>query len=232
MEIIPSENLTYGFAEAFTFVLHAGGPCVDNLERTRQGEVCMGISRAIHPGWPGWFIFDRERAEGRDPATEPASETARALRGLARSFYREHFWEGVYADTMPSPLSLALFDSAVVHGRNQALRFLQHALNTILGRTVIEVDGIFRTDSRRALDAVIGRGDAWYLRLLVSEFLRIRQTHCDGIGCGNRGVTARCAARVGALARIAGETFGHGPLAVVPAADPDARRPLPPDTSC
>ena len=230
MEIISSENLTYGFAEAFSFVLHAGAPCVDNLDRSRQGEAFMGISRDIHPGWPGWFILDRERAGGREPATEPSSEAGRILRGLVRSFYREHYWEAVYADTMPSPLSLALFDSAAVHGRNQALRFLQQALNTILGQAAIEVDGIFRIDSRRALDAVIGRRDSWYLQILVSEFLRIRQAHCDGIGCGNRGVTARCAARVGALGRIAGQTLG--PLTVVPSADPHARRPLPPDASC
>ena len=192
----------------------------------------MGISRAVHPGWPGWFILDRERAEGRDPAAGPSSEAGRVLRGLARSFYRENFWEAVYADTMPSPLSLVLFDSAVVHGRNQALRFLQHALNTILGQAVIEVDGIFRADSRRALDAVTGRRDPWYLKLLVSEFLRIRQAHCDGIGCGNRGVAARCAARVGALVRIAGETLGSGPLPVVPATGQDAQRLSLPDASC
>lgn len=232
MEIISSENLTYGFAEAFSFVLHAGAPCVDNLERTCRGEVCMGISRTVHPGWPGWFILDRERAEGRDPAAEPSTEAGRALRRQVRSFYREYFWEGVYADTMPSPLSLVLFDTAVVHGRNQALRLLQEALNTVLGQAWLEVDGIFRADSRRALDAVIGRRDAWYLKLLVSEFLRVRQAHCDGIGCGNRGVTARCAARVRALVRIADETIGNVPLPGEAAAGQKIRLPLPPDASC
>jgi hypothetical protein len=232
MKIISPENLTYGFDEALEFVLNTGASCVDNLESARGGEHFMGIRRSVHPGWPGWFILDRERESGRNPFTEPASGCRRILRGLVRTFYRENFWQGVYADTMPFPLSLVLFDSAVVHGRNRALRFLQEALNTILGVPWLDVDGIFRSDSRRALDAVIVRRDPWYLALLVSELLSFRQAHCDGIGCGDMDVRAMCAARVHALSRISDVAFGDSAGPCVPSHAPEAHFPRLRGTTC
>ena len=195
MKSISADDMEQTFEEALDFALKAGGPCVDNLENWPCGERFKGISRQANPGWPGWFILDRltyAGPAGGMPESDPV------LRGLVRSFYRTTFWRGVCADTMPAPLAFALFDSAVVHGRNWAVRFLQEALNTMFGERRLDVDGIFRWDSRQALGIILGRHE-WYLTLLVGELLRIRQGHCDAVACGDRSSAVRCGARMRCL---------------------------------
>lgn len=192
MEIISACDMEQAFEEALAFALNAGGPCVDNLENRPCGQSFKGISRQANPGWPGWFILDRMAEEG---PLGGMKESGPALRGLVRSYYRATCWRGVCADIMPAPLAVALFDSAAVHGRNRAVRFLQEALNTLFGVRRLDVDGILRWDSRQALNVILGRHE-WYLTLLVGELLRIRQGHCDSVACGDRGAVVRCGSRI------------------------------------
>lgn len=189
------------FDDVFGFVLGNYPTCVDNPENGFGGESFMGISRAANPEWPGWFVLDRRRdAAGIDAPAD--------LRGLARAFYKGHYWRAVYADAMPAALAAAVFDSAVVHGRNRALRFLQEALNNVYGFRRVEVDGILRLDSRQALDVLVSR-DAWYVQTLATETLRIRQGCCDLIACGDLRVRSLCRERLAGVRRMAerpGET--------------------------
>jgi hypothetical protein len=192
------------FDEALAFVFGHSPSCIDNLETRPGAESFMGICRDANPEWPGWFIFDRgHRREDGDGSWQGVSAD---MRGLIRSFYREHYWRAVYADAMPAPLAAVVFDSAVAHGRNRALRFLQEALNTMHGFRRIEVDGIFRRDSRQALAVLLARHD-WYLKTLVAETLRIRQGCCDLIACGDRRARSLCRSRVQGIHRMAAEYF-------------------------
>jgi len=198
MKIIAAESIGTTFDTALDFVLKAGAPCTDNLENPCRGEVYMGISRVVNPEWPGWFVLDRgeTRAVRSDGILE--FDAATAMLGLVRSFYRESFWKAVFADTMPAPLAVVMFDSAVAHGRNRAFRFLQEAMNCLFDAGRLEVDGIFRRDSRRALETIL-KGHHWYLKVLVAEVLRVRQAYCDAISCGQREIMAVCRARRRAL---------------------------------
>lgn len=192
------------FDETLAFVFGNSPSCVDNLENLPGTERFMGICRDANPEWPGWFILDRDR--GREDGDGSWRGVSAVMRGLIRSFYREHYWRAVYADAMPAPLAAVVFDSAVAHGRNRALRFLQEALNTMYGFRRIDVDGIFRVDSRQALGALLTRHE-WYLKTLVAETLRIRQGCCDLIACGDRRARSLCGSRVLGIQRLAGEHF-------------------------
>ncbi len=135
------------------------------------------------------------------------SNAAMALQGLVRSFYRERYWRPVYADILPASLGVALFDSAVVHGRNRALRFLQEALNTLCGVHRLDVDGIFRKDTML-------QRHAWYQRVLVCELLRARQGYCDSVACGDRSATITCRARISSLRVLVRRCFAEPGLHV------------------
>lgn len=193
------------FEGALEFVFAGGASCVDNLENRTGGEVFMGISRAANPEWHGWVVLDHGRRDffpgDNRPDARWALEECAGLRGLVRAFYLHNYWKAVFADTMPAPLAVALFDSAVVHGRNRALRFLQEAVNNLYGFSRVEVDGIFRRDSRQALEAILSRHE-WYLQTIVAEVLRIRQGYCDLVACGDRQAMAVCRKRVRGLQRL------------------------------
>jgi lysozyme family protein len=197
MHIISAEQTGDTFGEALEFVLRAGRPCVDNLENSPRGQTFMGINRLANPEWQGWYVLDRKERAGQVYAASECSADA-ALYGLARAFYRIRFWRAVYADTLPASLGIALFDSAVVHGRNRALRFLQEALNTLCGARRLDVDGIFRRDTRAVLDAML-QHHAWCQRVLVREMLHARQEYCDSLACGDRSSEVCCRVRVSSL---------------------------------
>lgn len=200
------------FEEALDFVLKSGALCVDNLENVRRGETFMGISREVNPEWSGWIVLDRvDAAFGRAGAV-PGVASRALLRSLVRSFYRDHYWQGVFADTMPEPLAAVIFDSAVVHGKNRAFRFLQEALNTVCGVRRLDVDGIFRKDSRMALCAVLGKHEA-NLKMLVEEVVRVRQTYCDLIACGGR--SGCCRARIRELSGLVEGYYGQDGLVLL-----------------
>jgi hypothetical protein len=192
------------FEEALTLAFGPSPSCIDNLENLPGGVRFMGISRDANPEWPGWFVLDRRHG---GPDGDVAWRAVPAdLRGLVRSFYRERYWRPVFADVMPAPLAAVVFDSAVVHGRNRALRFLQEALNVMYGFRRLDVDGIFRRDSRHALDVLLARQD-WYLQTLVAETLRIRQGCCDLIACGDRRARHLCRDRTLEVQRMAAGCF-------------------------
>ena len=60
----------------------------------------------------------------------------------AKIIYKKGYWDVVQADSLPHPLDLILFDSAVNHGPNTAIKLLQKSLNTLLPYAELKVDGI------------------------------------------------------------------------------------------
>ena len=197
MNIISAEQTGDTFSEALEFVLRAGRPCVDNLENSPRGQTFMGISRWANPEWQGWFVLDRKERAGQVGVASECSADA-TLQGLVRAFYRNRFWRAVYADILPAFLGIALFDTAVVHGRNRALRFLQDALNALCVARRLDVDGIFRRDTRAVVDIMLQR-HAWCQRTLVREMLQARQGYCDSLACGDRDYAVCCRLRVSSL---------------------------------
>ena len=63
----------------------------------------------------------------------------------ARGIYKRQYFDAVRAATLPEPLDLVMFDSAVQHGPRQAIKFLQHALG-------IPADGVLGPMTAKALN--------------------------------------------------------------------------------
>lgn len=63
----------------------------------------------------------------------------------AQRIYRKLYWQRVWGDSLPSGLDLALFDFAVQHGVQRAVRALQAELG-------VEQDGVMGPETLRALE--------------------------------------------------------------------------------
>lgn len=172
------------FEQALEFVLLRGDRCVDNVENLR-GEEFMGINRFFHPEWMGWYVIDQRKNNFCGTSRFVFSESERILQNLVRNFYYEKYWKTLYADMMPEQLAITVFDSAVVHGSNMSIKFLQKAMNNFIGWKQLEEDGILRKNSRDFLTNMLEH-DEIYLKMIVFEILRIRAEYCDKIYCGNK----------------------------------------------
>ena len=78
----------------------------------------------------------------------------------AKIIYKKGYWDVVQADSLPHPLDLIMFDSAVNHGPNAAVKLLQKSLNTLLPYTELKVDGIIGPLTLRAVRDYEGLQDA------------------------------------------------------------------------
>lgn len=76
----------------------------------------------------------------------------------AKIIYRKGYWDVVQADSLPHPLDLIMFDSAVNHGPNAAVKLLQKSLNALLPYTELVVDGIIGPLTLRAVNNYVGLG--------------------------------------------------------------------------
>ena len=76
----------------------------------------------------------------------------------AKIIYKKGYWDVVQADSLPHPLDLIMFDSAVNHGPNAAVKLLQKSLNVLLPYTELAVDGIFGSLTLRAVNDYVGLG--------------------------------------------------------------------------
>ena len=69
----------------------------------------------------------------------------------AKIIYKKGYWDAVQADSLPHPLDLIMFDSAINHGPSVAVKLLQKSLNTLLPYTELKVDGIIGPLTLRAV---------------------------------------------------------------------------------
>jgi lysozyme family protein len=158
------------FEIALQFVLeHEGGKADHPYDR--GGLTYRGIARNAWPKWEGWQYIDK--------GTEPPLE-------MVRKFYYENFWQPLKCDSLPAPIAIFLFDSAVGSGPGFPTRWLQRAVgakddgvvgdetirkaqqaapqavvDSMLRRRILLYDSIIRNDSRQ----VVFR-DGWLKRTM------------------------------------------------------------------
>lgn len=76
----------------------------------------------------------------------------------AKIIYKKGYWDVIQADSLPHPLDLIMFDSAVNHGPGAAVKLLQKSLNALLRYTELKVDGIIGPLTLRAINDYVGLG--------------------------------------------------------------------------
>jgi lysozyme family protein len=105
-------NASRTFEIAMQFVLDHEGELA-NHPYDRGGMTYRGIARNAWPLWEGWKYIDK----GSTPPLE-----------LVRKFYYENFWVPLKCDSLPPPIAIFLFDSAIGSGHYLPTRWLQRAI--------------------------------------------------------------------------------------------------------
>ena len=135
------------FEDAFKIVLSFEGGYVndpaDKGGETNYGITASTLNSAKNKGWVPFNITIK------DIKLE-----------YAKTIYKKGYWDAINADSLPHPLDLILFDSAVNHGPNAAVKLLQRSLNTLLPYTELKVDGIIGPLTLRAVNDYAGLQDA------------------------------------------------------------------------
>jgi len=129
------------FDRALAFILAREGGFVDHPDDP-GGATNQGVTQAT---------YDRWRTERRVPHMPVREITP----GEVESIYHADYWQGV-AESCPWPLSLAVMDTRVQHGKWAGI--LQRAILSVGGELV--ADGAFGPASRRALTAIVEDGGA------------------------------------------------------------------------
>lgn len=125
------------FERAVEFVLRFEGEHSDDPHDS-GGDTWFGISRRAYPRLEPW-----------PPTREQAIE-----------LYRQDYWTPCKCSSLPAPIALLVFDSAVNQGPAAAIRLLQKALN-------VRADGVIGNETLSAIQRSS-------LRLLVAEFVARR----------------------------------------------------------
>jgi lysozyme family protein len=119
-------NANRTFEIALQFVLEHEGELA-NHPYDRGGLTYRGIARNAWPHWEGWKYIDK----GEKPPLE-----------LVRKFYYDNFWVPLKCDSLPPPIAIFLFDSAVGSGHSIPTRWLQKAIGAkpdgIVGNETIQ----------------------------------------------------------------------------------------------
>lgn len=169
------------FDNALEFVLKNKGCFVDNIENFNE-DTYMGINRSSHPDWMGWYILDQCKKEHQSHSFSTKLNEDRILHNLVYNFYYEKYWKEIFADTMPESLAIVIFDCAVTHGCNRSFKFIQESINNIYKEKIVDIDGIFRNDSRNALNKILSKNEN-SVKFVIAEILRIRIEYCEAIFC-------------------------------------------------
>mgnify|MGYP001189959611 FL=1 len=133
------------FEDAFKIVLGFEGGYVNDKD-DKGGETNYGITASTlnSAKTKGWIPFN---------------VTIQNLKiEHAKIIYKKGYWDAVQANSLPHPLDLIMFDSAVNHGPNAAVKLLQKSLNVLLPYTELAVDGIFGSLTLRAVNDYVGLG--------------------------------------------------------------------------
>ena len=60
----------------------------------------------------------------------------------AKIIYKANYWDKCKCGNLPRPLDMCVFDAAVHHGVGTSSKFLQEAMNKIVGADILVIDGI------------------------------------------------------------------------------------------
>ena len=96
----------------------------------------------------------------------PSNVTIKNLKlDHAKTIYKKGYWDVVKADSLPHPLDLIIFDMAVNHGPNTAVKLFQQSLNSILksGPSLV-VDGIIGPKTLTAVKDVVSMDHNMWLQ--------------------------------------------------------------------
>jgi len=195
------------FEKALEFVLEKKGCFIDNFEYF-NGNTYMGINRLSHPDWMGWYIIDQCKKEVHCSSLSSTLDEDLILHNLVYNFYYEKYWKEIFADTMPASLAIVVFDCAVTHGCNRSFKFIQESINTIYGEKIIDIDGIFRNDSRIELKKILAKNER-YVKILIAEILRIRVEYCETIFCTDTYIKKCYRIRIAHLKKFIKNLFHH-----------------------
>ncbi len=135
---------------------------ISNNKSDHGGFTYKGISRIMHPTWPGWKIIDSTPLA---LLRRGAGGEVNKLNQLVEDFYHSEFWNKLKGDLLPSQLIAdELFDSSINLGVPVASEFLQKTIN-LLNRNAnlypyIIVDGIIGNLTLSALNKCITANSA------------------------------------------------------------------------
>jgi lysozyme family protein len=135
------------FDDAFKIVLgFEGGYSNDSADKGGETNYGITVSTLNSAKTKGWIPFN---------------VTIQNIQlEHVKIIYKKGYWDVVQADRLPHPLDLIMFDSAVNHGPNAAVKLLQKSLNTLLPYTELKVDGIIGPLTLRAVRDYEGLQDA------------------------------------------------------------------------
>lgn len=138
------------FDTCLEFILQREGGYVDHPS-DRGGATNQGI---IHRVYDAWRI-------NRDL---PAQDVADIEPGEVWLIYSENYWRPVRAGSVPVPLDLVLFDTAVNHGVGRAIKILQRVIGA-------DQDGAFGSITASLLEQTLAK---YGIRPLVENYLAER----------------------------------------------------------
>ncbi len=137
----------------------------DSGGRTKYGITASTLESAKTKGWV------------------PSNVTIKNLKlDHAKTIYKKGYWDVVKADSLPHPLDLIIFDMAVNHGVNSAIKLLQKTLNSMSGFNLV-VDGIIGQKTMTAIDKLTNTD---HLRCLCAHVLLNRVELYTSIIQGNK----------------------------------------------
>ncbi len=152
---VKTEQMKPDFQTSFNKAISSEG-FISNNPSDKGGFTYKGISRVMHPTWPGWKIIDVAIAAGNTSQLRNNEQ----LNKLVKEFYHVEFWNKITGDALPSQLIAdELFDSSINFGVPVASEFLQKTIN-LLNRNGsiylgIKVDGIIGSQTLAALNKCI-----------------------------------------------------------------------------
>ena len=115
------------FEEFYSKLSVAEGGYV-NSPNDSGGETAFGISRKWNPQWPGWSTIDQIKADYPDDYKTRINNNT-TLKKLAKSFYKEGYWDIFDADEFKSQrVANQICDTAVNCGNSTAIKLAQRIL--------------------------------------------------------------------------------------------------------
>lgn len=140
------------FDDAFKIVLDFEGG-YSNDPADKGGETNYGITAST---------LNSAKAKG----WVPSNITIKNIKlDHAKTIYKKGYWDVVKADSLPDPLDLIIFDAAINHGPNAAVKLLQGSLNSILNvGTSLVVDGIIGPKTLSAVKDIVSMDHNMWLQ--------------------------------------------------------------------
>lgn len=157
------------FDDAFKIVLGFEGD-YSNDPADKGGKTNYGIAAAT---------LESAKAKGWIPSNVSIKNLKLSH---AKTIYKNGYWNAVKADDLPYPLDLIMFDMAVNHGVNTAIKLLQKSLNSMFSFN-LAVDGIIGQKTMAAIDKLTNTD---HLRCLCAYVLLNRVELYTSIIQGNK----------------------------------------------